>query len=638
MLSSLRVTSRRLVQSTSRHNHFTRLISISCINLAKEKAPKQEYLSDSRFQELLEKMEKPLLKEEAVQNDSLATLLDSINALKPTNSILNENDYNNLIKRLEKSHTVRQLGDYLLYQGYKRNGLKSQLIQRILNNIWNVKSEAQTREEERVRLRNLVIQHFPTSKQELFFIINDNAENIKEIESRNQVNVTVDIENNTYSIEGHALSVNKAKNDITSYLKITEEVLEIPKEDIKVNMDMFHQQIRNELPDISIISNSFISLSGNTFTLSARTPECIEKAKRLVSVLLTELELTEKKSVDKSDHTVIQASGTNDHTYDLLPIHDSESMPVFHRRTGWSRINFSQDKIAEEDEKLLSVHDQQLKTYDDIKHMLLNSFDSNQLSNISLEARFGYVLFNNDKPNKSFNILPALDTNIDIKTIDHLLKKKTLFFNGMPPRNMTSPMLPLIVDGDFKERTINVEYINKSLLVNLGRHVDDNKGNQLNRLNMEFLVKEQGDMILGSITGEKKRSAVDIIGLAGHVDARIIAKEIVEYSVNDLPAEMNEFIKQFQLLAYSELNAPNQFKDRMSLMDVTFKSKKRYIYENNLISLDHIVQQDQQSKRTELIVNSVESDTLNTMNGFSRWDSFIHLLSKIAHRWDYSTV
>lgn len=54
--------------------------------------------------------------------------------------------------------------------------------------------------------------------------------------------------------------------------------------------------------------------------------------------------------------------------------------------------------------------------------------------------------------------------------------------------------------------------------------------------------------------------------------------------------------------SYNELRAPLHYAD-MTLLDISYINKKRFLYNNNLISVDRIEEQDKGSKRTEIQVS-----------------------------------
>ncbi|KAG1077845.1 hypothetical protein G6F42_024579 [Rhizopus arrhizus] len=86
------------------------------------------------------------------------------------------------------------------------------------------------------------------------------------------------------------------------------------------------------------------------------------------------------------------------------------------------------------------------------------------------------------------------------------------------------------------------------------------------------------------------------------------------------------------------MSAPKQqsiSNENLVLSDIAFINKKRYLFDDGLISVNHIEQQEKKVKRTEMMVTSVEPQTLDTGNAIQRWSSFANILKSIARKWEY---
>ena len=79
----------------------------------------------------------------------------------------------------------------------------------------------------------------------------------------------------------------------------------------------------------------------------------------------------------------------------------------------------------------------------------------------------------------------------------------------MPPRQITSST-PLTLDGGFHQRSVVLKYINKSILDN--KHTEQQ---DINRMNVEFVIDEQGNMSLKHVVGMKQQSVVDLLNVYG---------------------------------------------------------------------------------------------------------------------------
>lgn len=171
----------------------------------------------------------------------------------------------------------------------------------------------------------------------------------------------------------------------------------------------------------------------------------------------------------------------------------------------------------------------------------------------------------------------------------------------MPPRKITTPYMPIIhsLDGGFHQRTIQLEYVNQWLIEEEGR----NENSDLKRLLVEFLIQEDGNLNVNKVLAEKNRSVVDVVGLHGRIDVRLVAKQYRSYAAED--EHVQALLEQCKLVSYGEMAAPKQqsiLNQQLALSDISFISKKRYLSDDGLISVNHVEQQDKKVKRTEMMV------------------------------------
>ncbi|KAG1307407.1 hypothetical protein G6F64_006835 [Rhizopus arrhizus] len=524
----------------------------------------QEILPDERLKVLVAELEKPLKTE-----DNTTVLLAAIESLRPKTSVLPDKEYDKLYTRLSKSYNRQQLAEYLASKEMYKKGTKKSIIASILQNTWGIKTVEQVKEEKRKR----VMRQFPATRQELFFIIGDNGNTIRKIEEKNDVNITIDVSQSRYLVEGQPTAVEKTKKDIKSHLTIVENEVQVPQEAIE--NEHYRSGISHLLTDISKVSGSYISLNGDKFVFSSLSQETMNNAKRLLSLALTDLKLTNKKPLNQADKIIIQ----NGAEFNLIPFHDSHAMSLHDRQYGWSKLQKKDTEAGAVE--LIDLDDKKPISMDDIKPLLLSKFNEDEYKNISLEA-------------------------------------------SMPPVQLTSAFTPLTLNGGIHERSIKVKYINNSLLAN---NAEQNRAN-LNKLEVEFNVEDDGNMQLKSIVGEKKRSIVDLLCVSGRIDIRLTAKQLVKYSKKD----MEQLLEKCKLLGYNELRAPLHHED-MTLLDISYINKKRFLYNNNLISVDRIEEQDKGSKRTEIQVSSVHPDTLDVLNSIERWTSFSNCFMDISTKW-----
>ncbi|KAI9279377.1 hypothetical protein BY458DRAFT_584877 [Sporodiniella umbellata] len=568
-------------------------------------------LSDERFQTLLETLDKRLKVE-----DNTLVLLETIESFRPKKKVLLDKDYEKLYNLLDKSYNRKQLAEYLeskqIQSALKSKTTKKNMLTAILQNTWNIRTQTQLIEEKRRR----VTEHFPATRQELFFVIGDNGDMLRKIEKKNDVNITIDVSKYEYLMEGQPAAVQKAKIDIASYLNISEGHTQVPKEVLE-NKDLQSEVIRL-LTDVSKVSGSYISLNEDKFIFSSLSESAMDNAKRLLNLALTELKVTHKKPLNEADKTMAQSNSQ----FSLMPFYDPRSMSVYNQHFGWSK--FKKNSSENSQLEFTDLDCKKSATLDKLNGMLLEGLGESEHKDVLLEARLGHVLCKNPtQPKMMPNLLqPASGSNMDFQKLAYMHKQnRTQFFNAMPPFSVLQYISPLSFEEDFYQRSIKVEYVSNTLLANSSNR----DGSGLSRLELEFNVEEQGDMKLRSIVGEKQRSVMNILGISDCLDAQLTAKHIIK----DLEEDMQELITKCYLSSYTELQAPIYYKD-MTLLDISYIGKKQFKHKDNLLSVNRIEEQDSKLKKTEMLISSPYTDLSDSA---TRWKSFVNTLVEISNKW-----
>ncbi|KAL9547354.1 hypothetical protein MBANPS3_006213 [Mucor bainieri] len=582
-------------------------------------AVKEELLSDQRLQAMVAELETSANLQQG--ND---ILLESIETLKPAQEVITVEEFMKLVHVFENSFSVRQLAEYSAVHHLPRHKRKKrQLIDGIVKKHWGIQTAEEfdaAREKEALeRRRDIVKETFPATFQQMFFIIGSNGDTIRTIEEDYQVLITIDVDKKEYTVEGPSKAVAQAKKEILTHLNIIQEEVDVPKE-IKDNTRL-KNQVNDSLVDVSKLAGSFITLEQDKFSLASTSAENLMNAKRLLDLMLTEMGATSKKALDSADHTIVHKHME----YTVLPLHDSSAMPLYDKKMNWNKLEYS-DKDVQDDYMVLDNQDM-IGGIDNMKDLLIKPLNVVVGDNVSLEARFGKLLFHDDH-------LPFTSTTTNISS---LFKNKTRFLNSMPPRKITTPYMPLIqtLDGGFHQRTIQLEYVNQSLLQAAS---ENNEHSDLKRLLVEFLIQEDGNLHAKKVIAEKNRSVVDIVGLHGRIDVRLLAKQYLDYSDKQEEDHIQALLEQCKLVSYGEMAAPKQqsmLNQHLILSDISFINKKRYLFDDGLISVNHVEQQDKKVKRTEMMVTSVDPQTLDTSNAIERWPSFTNILKSIARKWEY---
>ncbi|KAL7315983.1 hypothetical protein PS15m_005137 [Mucor circinelloides] len=604
---------RHLLRLSCLKRNYVRHLSTAPLCFKDASAAKEELLSDQRLQAMVAELEKSANLQQG--ND---ILLESIETLKPVQEVISAQELDKLVTMFENSFSVRQLAEYSAVHHLPRNKRKKrQLIDGIVKKHWGIQTHEEfdaAREKEALeRRRDLVKESFPASFQQMFFIIGSNGDTIRNIEDNYQVLVTIDVDKKEYTVEGPSKAVAQAKKEILAHLNIIQEEVDVPK-GIKESTQL-KNEVNESLVDVSKLAGSFITLEGDKFSLASKSTENLMNAKRLLDLMLTEMGATSKKALDSADHTVVHKHME----YTVLPMQDASAMLLYDKKLDWNKLEYVNKD--EQDDYMVLNSQEMIGGIDNMKDVLVKPLNMSVGDNVSLEARFGKLLFHDVK-------LPSTSTTTDIRP---LFQNRTVFLNSMPPRKVTTPYMPIIqsLDGGFHQRTIQLEYVNQSLLADY-----HNENSDLKRLLVEFLIQEDGNLSVKKVVAEKNRSVLDIVGLYGHIDVRLLAKQYLNYTED----HVQELVEQCKLVSYGEMSAPKQqsiSNENLVLSDIAFINKKRYLFDDGLISVNHIEQQEKKVKRTEMMVTSVEPQTLDTGNAIQRWPSFANILKSIARKWEY---
>lgn len=212
-------------------------------------------------QDVVAEFEKPLI-DSSNDSDPHLFLIQSVEKFRPRKDVVSVSAMDKLQSQLSNAYNVSQLRSILVAQKLSHKGLKKQqLIDKIIDKHWGVKTTEQVKEEAIKRQMDTVKETFPASRHELFFIIGDNGNTVRNIEEKNQVKVNIDVINNQYIVEGLSASVAKAKKEILSHMNILQDIVKVP-DFVKENQDL-QFEVSDALSDISKVAGTFIALENN---------------------------------------------------------------------------------------------------------------------------------------------------------------------------------------------------------------------------------------------------------------------------------------------------------------------------------------------------------------------------------------
>lgn len=111
---------------------------------------------------------------------------------------------------------------------------------------------------------------------------------------------------------------------------------------------------------------------------------------------------------------------------------------------------------------------------------------------------------------------PSEDTSFSQGMLMMIVRELLLtYIYSQPPPTITRSFLPVISAGSSPyRRRVVLEYVSKYLLPNFGGQMSSPlPSDQLKRLQIEFMIQDDGDLELERVMGEYNRSTIDIIGL-----------------------------------------------------------------------------------------------------------------------------
>ncbi|CAO3619319.1 unnamed protein product [Cunninghamella echinulata] len=610
---------------------------------------------------------------------ALQDLLMAMDSHKPSHHVISEMKYTEIENVLKTRYTVPQLILYLKDKKLPTKGKKKNLIQRIMNDYWTLTTREKELARQITERRNTVQQQFPLKKDEMFFILEDKGHMLKQIEKEQGIKITIDVVESICTVEASKYHIDKAMANVKEALFLERQSVQLVDYDHHQNQlqagsnsiqSIFNHISQHVLDDLSSISETHITFDDDKINLAAKSKETIENAKRKLGIYLTESGLTSKQPFQSPNHTFIQET----ESLSLMPLHDSASMPFSMKSLGWSRLcNNNMDKstgllfygLDNQESSSTKSLDPSDSSY--IKSLLQSDLIQEENKNISIEAKFGHLLFQNPTitPNHINLLIPEKVGNFGVnefKDFFQTSKSYRQFFSGNPPRNVRKKLSPLPLNEGFHRRTVKLNYVDSSLLCQLkqiNHHHDSSSSSSnfssylpspISQLQLEYIENDDGTLEFNSILGEYKRSTIDILQLKENVDVRLIAKqytsfdkaslETINYNNNmdeKLIQSLRDLTSSCQLLSYSDIECPPFWKlgdNNMALFGVSFNNESRYQVKSNLVTLQYTEEQENKARRAEMIMTPFKNDEVIT-NGFDHWEVFWENISNLGRKWAY---
>ncbi|TGZ79094.1 hypothetical protein EX30DRAFT_342583 [Ascodesmis nigricans] len=357
--------------------------------------PPPEIISTMEFEPL--EQAKTLLTYEAEAERDMARV--NISLLRPSQLQVSEQRFNQLAEQLSKSFTVHQLRSYY---DFSRSEMamdgqhiprvsssisKVKLVPFILSRVWKVEKTEDIAERQDV----LVNKDLECSTRDIFFLVGEDGQTLREWANRYGAKITVNIQESSLQIQASQVSIEAIEAQMAIlFQEVKEEEIDVSS---IVRVGSFEWKL---VPAISRTTSTFIErLEGDRVLLSALKQESIDNARRL---LFTSVPLS-----IRTESSLLYEPPTSDSVKGgLFPVTEAVALPWIYRRQDWSRWRYitpANAPASDSESRLLSLSPTDVSSVLESQHPELEPppGDLGRLrSRIVHEAVFGHVLHHYD--------------------------------------------------------------------------------------------------------------------------------------------------------------------------------------------------------------------------------------------------
>ncbi|ORX92339.1 hypothetical protein K493DRAFT_44364 [Basidiobolus meristosporus CBS 931.73] len=266
--------------------------------------------------------------------DPRESTLDDINNTKPLNLKLTDEEYNVFRNRFNKSFTSAQLKEYC--KAYNIIGGKSKMktIENIMDH-WNVEKvkalsgiEIAENIIKNARKEDSFTEVFDSNRRDLFFIIGNDGDTIRQLELEGNVVIGIDLEKECYTIKGQDTSIDKIKHKIKQLLNYVEETLDIAD----ASPDFLAQNLP-VISEISKLSNTYMVVDNDQkLHISGLSDSDLRRARLLLGSFWS------KPDERHSSELLYHGSTENQSNLNFFPIHDPQSMSLYQKSLNCFRV------------------------------------------------------------------------------------------------------------------------------------------------------------------------------------------------------------------------------------------------------------------------------------------------------------
>jgi hypothetical protein len=218
--------------------------------------------------------------------------LDDVLALKPAKRIVSVDEFNKTKDLIATSFNVSQLRVVLRSQNQpcgwrtKKSIVINQIMLLMDLEVKAPDPEPAVVEEPYTPVEPTVQKSFPSSRRELFFMLESEGDTLRRLEKDMNVRVAINIAHENYIIQGTEQAIKEAQELIRELVVVTEETWDISP---YKNRDLI-MTAPSALEDIARRSGTFISAGTNdTLIIAGRSSGAMDEAKRLFDLRLHEV-------------------------------------------------------------------------------------------------------------------------------------------------------------------------------------------------------------------------------------------------------------------------------------------------------------------------------------------------------------
>ncbi|KAF9572982.1 hypothetical protein EC968_009187 [Mortierella alpina] len=492
--------------------------------------------------------------------------LDDVLALRPANREVSPDEFNKIKDAVASSFNVSQLKGVLRAQSIPANGKKSVLVNQIMLlmdlEVVAPQSDAPPVVEDPYSAADAYSesQEFPSSRRELFFILGSDGASRRQLEKEKGVRISINIEDETYTIRGSKESIQDAKAWIQERVAVTEEAWDVSSYSNR-SLVMTEPSV---LEEIARRSETFVS-AGNEHTLviSGRSDKDMEEAKRLFDLKLQK-PLESEVSLLLNQDDELSPLG-------LFPVFDSITMSADENRKSFHRI--CQTRALAEIPKqriytFLPVHPTppSMEDFESVTQHLSNFVEGARSSNqsVTVEAHYGQFLFRDTDP---LVARVSHSGSFDSMELQEWLQgaERPYFFDSLPFYKTVSK-LPLVGP---KSKSIEVEYSPSAAYVDESMKQDGVIASEspLNPIRIIFELNNEGLLCIKSAKTVNKQVLTDIMMLGQPIDIQLRGELSTALEV-DSPS-LAELLSRSELLFADKLQCPSFFSFRETAVDST---------------------------------------------------------------------